>query len=80
MSISELAEVTKADSALLGIVTSRVPACNCCQLRSDPLLARTMKHLASMNIVSEKSIDVYTYTALSNALTEPKFRDGVTYW
>ncbi|MCJ1432413.1 hypothetical protein MMC27_001769 [Xylographa pallens] len=44
-----------------------------------PLLARTMKHLASMNIVSEKSIDVFASTTLSNAFTEPKFRDGITY-
>ncbi|MCJ1391327.1 hypothetical protein MMC18_004190 [Xylographa bjoerkii] len=44
-----------------------------------PLLARTMKHLASMNIVSEKGADMFASTPLSNAFTEPKFRDGITY-
>ncbi|MCJ1414442.1 hypothetical protein MMC32_000768 [Xylographa parallela] len=63
LSVSELEKATKADAALLAI----------------PESARTMKHLASMNIVSEKSIDVFTSTTLSNAFTEPKFRDGITY-
>ncbi len=39
-----------------------------------------MKHLAAMNIVAEKEADTYVSTAFSKALTEPKYRDGVTYW
>lgn len=38
-----------------------------------------MKHLAAMNVVNEKSADHYTATPLSTALTEPKYRDGITY-
>ena len=38
-----------------------------------------MKHLATMNIVTEICADSYGATPISRALTEPRFRDGVTY-
>ncbi|OTB15543.1 hypothetical protein K445DRAFT_60843 [Daldinia sp. EC12] len=45
----------------------------------ETLIARTLKHLAAMNIVSETGDDKYVGTPLSNALTEPKYRDGIIY-
>ena len=38
-----------------------------------------MKHLAAMNVVAENGVDLFTATPLSKALTEPRFRDGITY-
>ena len=38
-----------------------------------------MKHLAAMNVVGEISPDHYFATPFSVALTEPKYRDGITY-
>lgn len=38
-----------------------------------------MKHLAAMNVIAESGTDAYTATPLSKALTEPRFRDGITY-
>ncbi|KAI1482509.1 putative O-methyltransferase [Daldinia eschscholtzii] len=45
----------------------------------ETLIARTLKHLAAMNIVAETGADKYVGTPLSNALTEPKYRDGIIY-
>lgn len=38
-----------------------------------------MKHLAAMNVIAERSVDAYTATPLSKALTQPRFRDGITF-
>jgi hypothetical protein len=38
-----------------------------------------MRHLAAMNIVAENGVDTYVATGLSNALTDPKYRDGIVY-
>ncbi len=38
-----------------------------------------MKHLTAMNIVGETGADHYIPMPLSLALTEPKYRDGVSY-
>ncbi|CAH0043780.1 unnamed protein product [Clonostachys solani] len=46
---------------------------------NDVLIARTMRHLAAMNIVAENGTDTYVATGLSNALTDPKYRDGIIY-
>ncbi|KAK4964098.1 hypothetical protein LTR66_012477 [Elasticomyces elasticus] len=49
---------------------------------ADPALlfeARILKHLAAMNVVEEIDADVYRGTALSTALTVPKFRDGIPF-
>lgn len=43
------------------------------------LISRTMKHLAAMNVVREIGPDHYLATPFSVALTEPKYRDGITY-
>ncbi|KAI2610039.1 putative O-methyltransferase [Hypoxylon fragiforme] len=45
----------------------------------EVLLVRTLKHLAAMNIVAESGADNYIGTRLSNAFTEPKYRDGLIY-
>ncbi|KAI0852445.1 putative O-methyltransferase [Daldinia vernicosa] len=45
----------------------------------ETLIARTLKHLAAMNVVAETGADKYVGTPLSNALTEPKYRDGIIY-
>ncbi|KAI8957645.1 putative O-methyltransferase [Daldinia sp. FL1419] len=45
----------------------------------ETLIARTLKHLAAMNIIAETGEDKYIGTPLSNALTEPKYRDGIIY-
>lgn len=48
--------------------------------KADPkLISRTMKHLTATNMVGELSTDHYIATPLSTALTEPKYRDGITY-
>lgn len=39
-----------------------------------------MKHLSAMNIVSETGADEFAPTHFSNALTVPKYRDGISYW
>ena len=38
-----------------------------------------MKHLSATNIISEIGVDEYASTPVSNALTIPKFRDGISY-
>ena len=38
-----------------------------------------MKHLRAMNVVGEKGADHYVATTFFNALTEPKYRDGIVY-
>ena len=43
-------------------------------------VARTMKHLSAMNIVGETGVDEFSATQFSNALTIPKYRDGISYW
>ena len=43
------------------------------------LMSRLLKHLAAMNVVEEVSPDKYRATSLSEALTEPRSRDGITY-
>ncbi|XXG94868.1 hypothetical protein Hte_001127 [Hypoxylon texense] len=45
----------------------------------EVLIARTMKHLAAMNVVAESGIDEYAATRLSDAFTEPRYRDGIIY-
>ncbi|KAH8654647.1 putative O-methyltransferase [Tricladium varicosporioides] len=44
-----------------------------------PLIARMLKHLSSMHVIKEKAAGVYTPTPLSDALVEPKFKDGIIY-
>ena len=39
-----------------------------------------MKHLAAMHMIAEVDADKYKPTALSLALTVPKFRDGIPFW
>ncbi|KAI1380465.1 putative O-methyltransferase [Hypoxylon crocopeplum] len=43
------------------------------------LTERILKHLAAMNIIAESGTDSYVATRLSDALTEPKYRDGIIY-
>ena len=38
-----------------------------------------MKHLSAMKFILEKGADEYAATSLSNALTTPKFCDGINY-
>lgn len=38
-----------------------------------------MKHLAAMRIVAETGEDTYKSTPISNAFTQPQFRDGIVY-
>ena len=45
---------------------------------SPDLISRIAKHLAAMNIIGEND-QGYVPTPLSNALTEPKYRDGIIY-
>lgn len=40
---------------------------------------RIMKHFTAMHIVGEINEDTYVATDLSNALTEPKYCDGIIY-
>ncbi|KAI0019172.1 putative O-methyltransferase [Xylariomycetidae sp. FL0641] len=46
---------------------------------SEVLLRRITRHLAAMNVVREVGVDQYAATPLSDALTEPGYRDGVIY-
>ncbi|KAH8812941.1 S-adenosyl-L-methionine-dependent methyltransferase [Xylogone sp. PMI_703] len=47
---------------------------------TDPkLLKRILRHLASMGVIRETDIDSYSSTPLSNALTQPKYRDGIPF-
>ncbi|KAI2464645.1 putative O-methyltransferase [Annulohypoxylon bovei var. microspora] len=43
------------------------------------LITRTLKHLAATNVVAESGADKYIATRLSNAFTDPKYRDGIIY-
>ncbi|KAI0176482.1 putative O-methyltransferase [Hypoxylon sp. FL1284] len=43
------------------------------------LITRTLKHLAAMDIVAENGVDIYAATPLSDAFTEPRYRDGIVY-
>ncbi|KAF7371026.1 putative O-methyltransferase [Mycena sanguinolenta] len=45
----------------------------------EVLISRMMKHLAAMNTIHEKSPDIYVSSPFSEALTEPKHRDGIIY-
>ncbi|KAF7371025.1 putative O-methyltransferase [Mycena sanguinolenta] len=45
----------------------------------EVLISRIMKHLAAMKIIREKSPDIYVSSSFSEALTEPKHRDGIIY-
>ncbi|KAA6411226.1 MAG: Winged helix-turn-helix transcription repressor DNA-binding [Lasallia pustulata] len=48
--------------------------------KADPILTSCiMRHLVAMNVVGEKGADHYVATPFSTALTEPKYRDGITY-
>ena len=47
------------------------------QLKHKP--ARIMKHLSAMNVVEEEAADEYKSTPLSDAMVNPKYRDGVSY-
>ncbi|KAK9788263.1 putative O-methyltransferase [Seiridium cardinale] len=40
---------------------------------------RTLKHLAATYTVAESGPDTYSSTTLSDALTEPRYRDGIIY-
>lgn len=42
------------------------------------LVSRMLKHLAAMHVIGENEKG-FTSTPLSNALTEPKYRDGIIY-
>ncbi|XDG05687.1 hypothetical protein ABKA04_005302 [Annulohypoxylon sp. FPYF3050] len=46
---------------------------------NEVLIKRTMKHLAATNVVAEAGDDKYTATRLSDAFTEPRYRDGIIY-
>jgi hypothetical protein len=43
------------------------------------IIARMLKHLSSMHVIREEAADVYTSTPLSDALVEPRFKDGIIY-
>ncbi|KAI4263882.1 MAG: hypothetical protein L6R42_000984 [Xanthoria sp. 1 TBL-2021] len=43
------------------------------------LISWTMKHLVAVNFVGETGPDIYTATPISDAFTEPKYRDGIYY-
>ncbi|KAI9654484.1 MAG: hypothetical protein M1821_006574 [Bathelium mastoideum] len=45
----------------------------------EVLISRVMKHLAATHTVKEHGSGSFIATSLSNALTEPKFRDGIVY-
>ncbi|KAI1453937.1 putative O-methyltransferase [Annulohypoxylon moriforme] len=45
----------------------------------EVLIGRTLKHLAAMNVVAESGADKYVATRLSDAFTEPRYRDGIIY-
>ncbi|KAG4218928.1 hypothetical protein PC116_g32592 [Phytophthora cactorum] len=73
----DLAAKADADETLIGTFLRSLPG-----IRVTILIrtkARTLKHLAAMNIVAETGDDKYVGTPLSNALTEPKYRDGIIY-
>jgi hypothetical protein len=40
---------------------------------------RMMKHLAAMKMIKEVDVDEYRPTALSLALTEPRYRDNILF-
>ena len=42
-------------------------------------MSRMLKHLAAMHVVSETAPGSYASTSLSNAFTETRFHDGITY-
>lgn len=42
-------------------------------------VARTMKHLSAMNILNETNADEFTSTHFSTSLTDPRYRDGISY-
>ena len=39
-----------------------------------------MKHLSAMNVIAETGTDEFSTTQFANAMTVPKYRDGVSYW
>ncbi|KAI1659016.1 putative O-methyltransferase [Daldinia decipiens] len=58
-------------------ITAKELAAKCSA--DDVLISRTMRHLAAMNVVSEKSEDTYSTTPLAEALSEPRYRDGIIF-
>lgn len=79
ISAKDLATKTGADEVLIGMLESAV----CWRRDMFHVLtlrkARTLKHLAAMNVVAESGIDKYAATRLSDAFTEPRYRDGIVY-
>ncbi|KAI1466310.1 putative O-methyltransferase [Daldinia caldariorum] len=45
----------------------------------ENLILRIMRHLAAMNVINEKSENTYSNTTLSDALSEPRYRDGILF-
>ena len=43
------------------------------------LMGRILKHLATMSIIEETNVNTYKSTALSEALTVPKYRDAIPF-
>ncbi|KAK9424384.1 putative O-methyltransferase [Seiridium unicorne] len=46
---------------------------------NEILIARTLKHLAATYTIAESGPDTYSSTTLSDALTEPRYQDGIIY-
>ncbi|KAI8956424.1 putative O-methyltransferase [Daldinia sp. FL1419] len=46
---------------------------------NEVLISRTMRHLAAMNVINEKSEDTYSATPLAEALSESRYRDGILF-
>lgn len=44
------------------------------------VLGRTLRHLASMSVIKEVGMDMFSPTHFSQALAEPKYEGGVIYW
>ncbi|KAF2971860.1 hypothetical protein GQX73_g1674 [Xylaria multiplex] len=64
------------DSGGTGITTKDLAA----KCGADPaLISRIMKHLAAMNVISQKGEDEYCSTPLAEALAEVKYRDGIIF-
>ncbi|KAL8698176.1 MAG: hypothetical protein Q9201_006716 [Fulgogasparrea decipioides] len=50
------------------------------EVGADPkLIARILKHLASMQVIQEVDVNCYKPTKLTSALTIPKFRDAIPF-
>ncbi|KAI0852381.1 putative O-methyltransferase [Daldinia vernicosa] len=58
-------------------ITAKELAAKCSA--DEVLISRTMRHLAAMNVVSEKSENTYSATPLAEALSESRYRDGILF-